>query len=388
MADKQLRAVVIGAGWAGEGHTRALQTCGVNVVALCARQSSAVEPVAARLGVPLASTDWRHTLTTVRPDIVALTTPAALRGEVVELAAGLGCHILCEKPLATTAAEAKRLYRIAEQAGVKHAYAATHRYDPGVDWLVELIRSGAIGRLREIHFILYREFGGGWTPWTWWDTLATGGGALNAGLTHCLGILETVIGGPVTKATGEARVQRRRAPVVPELHDYRRRAELAPTELEAANLEWRDCDADDAFSALLQFAPGISAQPGEETPEVQVCMLVNFRAGGNGPADGWYLYGDKGMLVAEGVRTYTVFRHNPATGQREPLPIPQRLIDARPQESNGDDVQEHWTSLSLDFVGDIRGEPVPPYLTFREGWRYQEAIDAIRSGRGWYTIPA
>ncbi|RIK39349.1 MAG: hypothetical protein DCC57_20275 [Chloroflexi bacterium] len=38
-------------------------------------------------------------------------------------------------------------------------------------------------------------------------------------------------------------------------------------------------------------------------------------------------------------------------------------------------------------VADIRGEPHRPYLTFYDGWRYQEAIDAIRSGRGWYELP-
>lgn len=388
MSDRQLRAVVIGAGWAGEGHTRALQTSGVDVVALCARQPSVVQAVAERLGVPQASTDWRHTLTAVKPDIVALTTPAALRGDVIELAAELGCHMLCEKPLATSAAEAKRLYTLAEQAGVKHAYAATHRYGPGVAWLAELIRDDTIGHLREIHCIVRTEFGGGLTPWTWWDSLATGGGLLNAGLTHLLGMLETAIGGPVVKTTGEARVQRRRAPVVPELHDYRRRAEFAPSEHEAANLEWRDCDADDAFSALLRFAPAHSAQPAEETPEVQVCILANFRAGGGGPVDGWYLYGEKGTLIGKGVRTLSVFRYDPTTGRHEPLPIPERIVAVRPKEPDSDEVQEHWTSLSLDFVGDIRGEPVAPYLTFREGWRYQEAIDAIRSGRGWYTIPS
>ena len=49
-----------------------------------------------------ASADWRQTLETVCPDIVALATLAVLRTEVVEIAAGLGCHLLVEKPLATT----------------------------------------------------------------------------------------------------------------------------------------------------------------------------------------------------------------------------------------------------------------------------------------------
>jgi len=53
----------------------------------------------------------------------------------------------------------------------------------------------------------------------------------------------------------------------------------------------------------------------------------------------------------------------------------------------GDEIQNKWAALSRDFVADIRGESYTPYLTFRHGWRYQEAIDAIRSGRGWIALP-
>ena len=127
-----LRAIVIGAGWAGEGHTLALRHCGVEVEAICARQMDVVRAVADRLGIPIASTDWRRTLADVKPDIVSMATPAALRGEVIEAATATGCHILCDKPLATSAAEAKRLFNLAHEAGVKHAYAATHCYDPSV----------------------------------------------------------------------------------------------------------------------------------------------------------------------------------------------------------------------------------------------------------------
>src|SRR5436309_3070602 len=104
-----LRAVVIGAGWAGESHTRALQHHGVEVAAICARDAAIVRPVADRLGVAEASTDWRQTLRRLRPDVVTLATPATLRADVVALAAELGCHILCEKPLAATGDEAGAL---------------------------------------------------------------------------------------------------------------------------------------------------------------------------------------------------------------------------------------------------------------------------------------
>ena len=93
-----LRAVVIGAGWAGEGQTKALRYAGVEVVAICAHQSAVVQQVADRLSVAQTSADWRQRLETVCPDIVALATPAVLRTEVVEIVADLGCHLLVEFP--------------------------------------------------------------------------------------------------------------------------------------------------------------------------------------------------------------------------------------------------------------------------------------------------
>jgi len=69
---KHLRAVVVGAGWAGEAHTKALQWCGAEVAAIFARRPEAVRAVADRLGVIEASTDWRATIERLRPDIVAL----------------------------------------------------------------------------------------------------------------------------------------------------------------------------------------------------------------------------------------------------------------------------------------------------------------------------
>jgi len=375
-----LRAVVIGAGWAGEGHTNALRYCGVEVVAICARQANATQAVADRLGIPLASTDWRQTLESVKPDIVDLATPAALRGEVIEVATKLGCHVLSDKPLATTAGEAKRLYTLVEQAGVKHAYAATHRYDPLFAWLAELLHNDMIGGLREIEvlgrFPLVTEL----TPWFWWDSLATGGGALNGGLTHILGTLETIIGRQVVKVTGEARVLRQRAPVVPELHDYRLRRTETPTAVEAAHLEWRACDADHAFSALLQFAALVP-----DAPLVQVYVGINMMTSRVAPNNGWYFYGEQGMLVAEGVTPTAVFRRDDAAAQGEPLAVPPHLVAALPKV--GDDFQNKWAALAGDFVADIRGEPHNPYLTFRDGWRYQEVIDAIRAGHGWYQVP-
>ena len=67
--------IAFGTGFAGEGHTIALRECGVTVEAICSRTPSAVQAMAAKHGIPTASTDWRHTLDQIEPDLVAIATP-------------------------------------------------------------------------------------------------------------------------------------------------------------------------------------------------------------------------------------------------------------------------------------------------------------------------
>lgn len=379
MARDGLRAVVVGAGWAGEGHTLALRACGVDVVALCARRPDVVRAAADRLGVAEASTNWARTLAAAAPDIVSVATPAGLRRAVVEAAVARGAHLFCDKPLATTAAEAEALYRLVDAAGVKHAYGATHRYDPSVAWLAELVRSGKIGALREglmtLRFALPPLL-----PWSWVMTLAEGGGVLNNVAPHLFGILAAVTGGDLAAAAGEARATLDRAPVVPDLHDFRAwlAAARALTPEAAAGLEWRPCDGDGAFATLLRFRTAAG--------DVPMTLIGGPGPHAPGETNRLRLYGAAGALIADGQFSFQVtFLAGPGAPP-EPLPVPQRLVDELPAVA--DPVQKKWSALARDFVADVRGEPHPPYLTFRDGWRYQVAIDAIRAGRGWSELPA
>ena len=378
---RQLRAVIVGAGWAGEGHTKALQYTGVEVIAVCARKPEIVKQVADRLGLEQASTNWQQTLEAVRPDIVALATPAVLREEVIEVATNLDCHIYCDKPLATTAEEASRIYQLVKAADVKHAYAATHRYDPGYARLNELIQEGVIGTLHEIVVTTRgRRSPSLVMPWSWMLTLDAGGGALNNGLPHLLGILQTVTAGEAVRAMGEARVLTTEAPVVPDLHDYRDWLKQGGklTRENAALLEWRPIDADNAFSALMQFRTG-------ET-EIQTTIVFGSGQQVSGQNTGIYLYGDKGTLSVDGMfYAHKISLQLAGDDKAEVLEIPQRLKDDVPEI--GDFVQNRWCALARDFVADIEGKSHRSYLTFRDGWRYQVAIEAIRAGQGWQELP-
>ena len=384
---KKLKAVVVGAGWSAEGHTKAFQHYGVEVLAICARKPEVVQKVASRLGVPEASTDWRESLLKHKPDIVALTTPAILRTEVIELAVELGCHIISEKPLALTAEEAEHIYNFIKDTGLKHAFAATHLYDPSVAYVRELLAQQVIGELTAVDIGYSRRISSNTPsktvkPWNWMSSLAHGGGALNNGLTHRLGMLERMTGMKVVSSVGEAKTAIRKAPVVPEIRDFRewRRREI--TLEEASKLEWRVCDAEWDYSAFFKLG---SLETTDNENSILVTMRTHPGVPTHSPTGGWYFYGSRGTLTGRGGHILSpITKHVGETS--EELSVPQTLTDALPRI--GDDIQNKWVALVRDFLADIEDRPHDPYLTFQDGWRYQIAIDAIRASTGWIQIPS
>lgn len=384
---KKLKAVVIGAGWSAEGHTKAFQHYGVEVLAICARKPDIVQKVASGLGVPEASTDWRKSLLKHKPDIVAVTTPAILRTEVIALAVELGCHIISEKPLALTAAEAGHIYSLIKDTGLKHAFAATHLYDPSVAYTRELLtQQQIVGKLTAVDIGYSRRIPNNTSsntvkPWNWMSSLAHGGGALNNGLTHRLGMLERMTGMKIVSAVGEAKTAIRKAPVVPEIRDFRVWRSREITTEEAAKLEWRVCDAEWDYSAFFKLG---SSEPSDTEDSILVTMRTHPGVPTRSPKGGWYFYGTHGTLVGRGGHILSPLTKHVGEASEE-LSVPQALTDDLPRI--GDDIQNKWVALVRDFLADIEDRPHEPYLTFQDGWRYQIAIDAIRASKGWTQIP-
>jgi predicted dehydrogenase len=106
--------------------------------------------------------DLAAMIDSVRPDIVVdLTIPEA-HADVACLALGRGCHVLAEKPMAASMADARRVLAAAQQAGHVHAVMQNRRYLPGIRRVRQAIESGVIGRLTELHadFFIGAHFGG------------------------------------------------------------------------------------------------------------------------------------------------------------------------------------------------------------------------------------
>ena len=111
---------------------------------------------------PVIARDVHALLAESRPDILFDVVVPSARHEVVSAGLAAGCHVLSEKPMAETLAEARDVVRRAKAAQRIHAVVQNRRYVPGVRRIARALRSGAIGEITSVHadFFLAPHFGG------------------------------------------------------------------------------------------------------------------------------------------------------------------------------------------------------------------------------------
>jgi len=111
---------------------------------------------------PVIAGDVHALLAESRPDILFDVVLPSARHEVVSAGLTAGCHVLSEKPMAETLADARDLVVRAKAAGRIHAVLQNRRYLPGVRRIARALRSGAIGEITSVHadFFLAPHFGG------------------------------------------------------------------------------------------------------------------------------------------------------------------------------------------------------------------------------------
>ena len=121
------------------------------VTAIASRSLEKSRALAEELNIPSYYGSYEELLQDPSIDAVYIPLPNHLHKEWTIRAAQAGKHILCEKPLALTEAEASEMAEAAAQAGVLLAEAFMYRHHPRYDLIQEMISSGSIGEIRAIH---------------------------------------------------------------------------------------------------------------------------------------------------------------------------------------------------------------------------------------------
>ena len=120
MAEKPLKVAIIGAGMiANAGHIPAWKSREqeVEVVGVYNRQEERARKTAARHQIPRAYGDWERMLAELEPDIVSVCTPNVSHKMFAIGALEAGAHVLCEKPVAASYADAVDMFAAAERTG-------------------------------------------------------------------------------------------------------------------------------------------------------------------------------------------------------------------------------------------------------------------------------
>lgn len=322
----------------------------VDVVAVASGTPGKARAVADRHGIPHAFDDWDG-LVAADLDLVSITAPPHLHRPMALAALDAGRHVLCEKPMALTAAEAEEMLVRAERTRRIHVIDHELRLNPNRRRAKALLDEGFVGAPR--HVLLTVVNPGRLDPvkpWGWWYDAARGGGLLGAVgshqvdlLRHWLGEIDAVNGGL------EACVKER------PLQDGSGLRRVTADDFTTFSLRFRS----GAVATVFLSAVG----PHTVGPRIEV-------------------WGDHGYLQLDAAeRLWGAREGGPLTELTEPetTAAPPGLEYVPLWGLSFVRLVEHMVAAVLD------GAPVAPLATFRDGVAVQRVLDAVRqaSRGGW-----
>lgn len=204
-ARRPVRVGLIGAGAIARAHaiayTMARSYSGGEVPPVQLRlvaetDESRAKSACAALGFDAWTADWQQLVADPQIDLVSIVAPNFLHAEMAVAAANAGKHVFCEKPLATSAGEAERMWRAAESAGIVHGVNLNYRKVPAIRFIARTIAEGRIGEVRHFRAAYLQD----WAtdpriPRSWkFDAGLSGGGAVSGVGTHVIDLARAFVG--------------------------------------------------------------------------------------------------------------------------------------------------------------------------------------------------
>jgi predicted dehydrogenase len=210
-----LRVAMVGTGFMGAAHSQGWRVAprfyelerSPQMSVVVGRDLAKTEAAAHKWGWGEATTDFSAVLARDDIDIVDIVTPGDSHCEMAIAALEAGKHVLCEKPLANTVEEARRMANAAEAAaknGVLAMVGFTYRRVPAATFARELVSRGAVGEVRQIRGQYLQD----WlsdpeAPLTWrLDKARAGSGSLGDIGAHAIDLAQFISGQDLTSVSG------------------------------------------------------------------------------------------------------------------------------------------------------------------------------------------
>lgn len=208
---RNLRVGMVGYSFMGAAHSHAWRTAPrffdlplvPELTALAGRNPDSVRAAATKFGWDSVETDWRRLIERDDIDLIDICSPGNTHAEIAIAALEAGKHVLCEKPLANTVAEAEKMASVASSAAERGVYSMcgfTYRRTPALALAKRMVDDGRLGELRHVRAQYLQDWlSDADAPLTWrLDKSKSGSGSLGDIGAHSIDAAQWITGSSIT----------------------------------------------------------------------------------------------------------------------------------------------------------------------------------------------
>src|SRR5436309_2372092 len=382
----QVNVGLIGYKFMGKAHSNAYKSVGmffplqnrVVMKAICGRDEAAVRKAAETWGWESYETDWKKLVRRKDIDVVDVSTPGNLHAEMAIAAARAGKHVVCEKPLANSLGEARRMEKAAAQAGVKNMVFYNYRRVPAVAFARRMIREGKLGDIRHFRgaylqdWITDPEF-----PLVWrLDKKVAGSGALGDIGAHIIDLALFLVG-EIAEVVADMKTFIKKRPLPRSGSAFFAEKKTGPPQLGTVTV-------DDAATILARFRSGAMGT-----------FTATRFATGRKNANQFEIYGSRGALAFNLEALNELYHYSKDDAATEQgfkrilvTEAAHPYIGAWWPPGHIIGYEHTFTNALSDFFRGLEtGEPISP--DFSEGVAVQAVLDAVEKSafRGrWVSV--